>query len=148
MTEPAFVTTFRTMLLACASVTSAGITTGRFYYPKAAAAADDSTTPAVKPYAVLAETSHRRAQFMEPSVLGLPSGTLTAAFHFDSDIGAVEDFCRNVCSELMIVTNGLNVLSASTELSSEPTPGMYAADQDVTTALEIVATVTVEWGLS
>ncbi len=150
MTEPTAITELRTMLLACASVVTVGIPSGRFYYPDVAITSDAGTTVATKPYAILAESSHTRTPFAGPGVIGLPSGSLAASFHFDPSmtIGAVEGFCRDVCSELMIQMTGLPIRSASAELSSEPTPGALASDATQATTAEIQATVTVEWGLS
>ena len=148
MTEPEAVTQIRTMLLACASVSGAGITSDRLYYPKAAVTADDSTTPATKPYGVLDEVFSSRKRFLEPGVLGLPSGTIQVVWHFDPDIGTIEDFARDVAAELYSQASGLPIRDVSTDLSTEPTPGELAADLTTSTAAEVTATTTIEWGLS
>lgn len=148
MTEPGAVTQFRLMLLACASVTTAGIPSGRLYYPNAVSASDDSTAIATLPYAVLAEERHDRTPFAGPGVLGLPSGTLSATFYFSAGTGAIEDFGRNVCSELQTQMSGLPIRSASVGVSGEPDPGSLAASTVETNAGQEVITVTVEWGLT
>ncbi len=149
MSEPSAITQFRLMLLASATVAGASIPSARLCYPYAVTVSDDTTAVTVKPYAVLAEITSARTPFAGPGVLGLPSGTLTATFHFeDSTDGAVELFARDVCSELMTQMSGLPIRSASAELCGEATPGAMAADQTVPSAAEITATITVEWGLS
>lgn len=148
MSDPDSVTQFKAMLVACASVGSAGIVAGSVYYPSAVIASDDSTAAATKPYAVIGEPQHTRTRYAEMGIAGLPGGTLQAVFHFDAgDIATAEAFARTVCNELETQSTGLPIQSASTELSSEPQAEDLAADNTIATAAEVTVTVTVEWGL-
>jgi hypothetical protein len=146
---PAAITQMRTMLLACASVTAAGIVSAKIHYPSAAIESDDATTPDALPICVLAEIAHGRQRYAEGAA-GLPSGRISAVLTVDTDAGTLEILARAIADELMLasLSGGLPIRNIDTELCSDPTEGQRAADEDDTGAKHRSIEITVDYGLT
>lgn len=150
---PQVVIDFRDMLLLCASGVAAGLTTGKYHFPSAAATSQDATTPDPLPYAVLAEVAHDRSRYAEMGVLGLPSGHLLAILHVNTSAGALEALGRAICSELMTQSVGLPIRLATCALAADPLPGQLAVATssgipDQTGATFRAININVDWGLT
>jgi hypothetical protein len=146
---PASVTALRDMLLACTSVTGAGIDTTKIWYPSSATEADDATTPAALPRMILGEESYTRNRYAE-GARGIPSGTLTAVLQADSDIGTLETLARSICDDLEFLSHsqGLANVRCNTALAAEPDAQQRAADETDTSAKFGTIIINVEYGLS
>lgn len=120
---PAIVTQWRDQVVACATVTAAGIVSARAH---TTLAIQTDTLPAV----VMAETAISRERYAEGAG-GLPSGTLTAVFYLPSsaysDAGSVETFARAVVKELLEQPTVIPFREVHSGLCSDPTPGARAA---------------------
>ena len=129
MTEPASITAWRVMLLACPSVVAAGLASTNLYYPSAAPSPDHGVAGTVAPpYGVLSEKPATRKRFLSAGTVGLPYGTLKVVFYLATDIGTAESLTRTVESDLYaVVTNAFAISNVSTELAGKPTPGQIAA---------------------
>jgi hypothetical protein len=149
--EPPALTAFSTMLLACSSLTTFGVTTAaQHWYPSAANEADDATTPVTKPYLVLSEITHTRTKFAEAGATSAFGGTLRATVFADpatKTVGALEILGRAVCGDLLALSSGLPIRSATCELAGEPDAGIRAADESDTASSIVSIDITVEYGL-
>lgn len=138
---PASLTAFRSMLVACASAVTSGLTSGQVHYPSASYGAE-AGTPETLPYAILSETEHSRKTYAAGAG-GLPSGKIQCTLYFaeSNTTGTIETLCRNLCSELLAQTTGLPITDASASLASEPTPESRASTAVIMANLEIT------WGI-
>jgi hypothetical protein len=146
---PAAVTAIRDMLLACASVTGAGIDTNRIWYPFAVAESDDATSAAAMPRIVLGEESYTRNRYAE-GARGLAAGTLTIVLQNDADVGTLETLARTICDELELLSHsqGLANLRCNTALAAQPDAQQLAADETDTASKFGSITITAEYGLT
>lgn len=150
---PQIVTDFRDMLLLCASAVAAGLTSGKYHFPSAAATSQDATAADALPYAVLAEVAHDRNRYAEMGILGIPSGRLLAILHINTSAGTLEALGRAICSELMTQSVGLPIRLATCALAADPLPSQIAAATssglpDQTGATFRAININVDWGLS
>lgn len=122
------VTAWRDQLLACASVVAAGFTSGSFHFPDAVLVSVNAVDADARPLAVLAETGNSRPRYAE-GARGLPHGMLSATFHCDMTTGQLEQFARDLVSDLSLQDDGLPNLSCQVAMSSNPRPGAIAAEQ-------------------
>lgn len=143
---PDAVTAFRDMLLLCGSVTGAGFSSGTFHYP--AAVLEGGSTATDVPCCVLQEDDHDRSPYAE-GAYGVPTGTVSATFHRDTDAGTLEKMARDACYELSLVTqsSGLAQLRPRVMLASDPSPGSMAADSTETSSKFRSITITATYGL-
>lgn len=146
---PPAVTAVRDMLLACSSVTGAGITTAKIWYPNAVAGSDDATTVDALPRIVLAEEDRSIIRYAE-GARGLPQGTLLVTLQIDTDTGTLETLARSVADDLELLSHsqGLPNLRCRTGLASEPDTAQIAGDQTETAARFASITITADYGLS
>jgi hypothetical protein len=145
---PPAVTAFADMLIACSSVSAFGITsTSAAWYPSVDNVSTSSTS-AAKPYVVIEESTHTRTRFAEAGATSTFGGELKATFVSDSKTtGEMEILGRAVVGELLALSTGLPLRSASAELSGEPDGAIRAADETDTAASYISIDVTVSYGL-
>jgi hypothetical protein len=145
---PEAVDALATMMLDCASFTSAGFASGKIHYPAATISVDDGGgTRDTLPICVLAEVTHQRTPYAEIGVTGLPGGELSATLYVDTDAGTLEKLARNIAKELQAVI-GLPNITASTGLCSNPTKGARATDADDHTQADHRAiTINISYGL-
>jgi hypothetical protein len=146
---PPAVTAIRDMLLACTSVTGAGIATANIHYPSAVAESDDATTPAAMPRIILAESDYTKNRYAE-GASGLPQGSLAIIIQNDTDAGTLETLARAICDDLEFLSqsSGLANLKCSTSLASEPDSAQRAADETETSAKFASITITADYGLN
>jgi hypothetical protein len=143
---PPAVTAARDMLLACASLTAAGVTTSSIHYPTAAIA-PDAGTPDGLPCVLLAETSSTRNKYAEIGVAGLPGGTLTATIYASLTAGEIETLGRAVAAELLQQSTGLPLTDVSADLCSDPETGNDAEAVTLPAASHRAMTITINYGL-
>lgn len=146
---PPAVTALRDMLLACSSVTGAGMSTGDLYYPSAVAEADDATTPAAMPRMILGEDSYSRTRYAE-GARGLPTGNLSAVLQNDTDVGTLETLARAIADDLELLSHsqGLANVRCNVGLASEPDAAQRAAEETDDSSRFASITITVEYGLN
>lgn len=128
VSPPDSITAFRDMMLACSSVTGAGLTTGKIWYPSAVAESDDATAVDALPRAILAEEDYTRSRYAE-GARGLPGGRISCTVSAAVATGVLEALARSIIDDMELLSHsqGLPNLKGSTGLASEPTPGQRAA---------------------
>jgi hypothetical protein len=148
---PPAVTALRDMLLACTSVTGAGIATGNIWYPSAVAESDDATAVDALPRAIIGEESFTRSRYAE-GARGIPSGTLGVVLQVDTDVGTIETLARSIVDDLELLSHsqGLANVRCTVGLAAEPDKAQIAADDTSgdTSAKFATITMTVDYGLT
>lgn len=148
---PPAVTAIRDMLLACSSVTGAGITTDKIWYPSAVAESDDATAVDAMPRVVLGEEDFTRNRYAE-GARGLAAGSLVINIQAELGTGALETLARSICDDLELLSHsqGLANLRCRTGLSSDPDQAMVAADSSTgdTSSSFASIVITAEYGLT
>ena len=138
------ITQYRTQLLLCDTIITS-FATGVFHYPSFG---PSGATPDTLPACLLQEGEQDRDRYAEGAI-PLISGILKASFYFEeaqaTDAGWLESFCRSVIYDLGKQFNGLPFKNHKVTLSSEPTPGLRAADGE---NLYRAATITSTYGLT
>lgn len=151
LNPPPAVTAIRDMLLACSSITGAGITTTSIWYPTAVAESDDATPVDALPRIIVAEDSFTRVRYAE-GARGLPTGSLSIVLCVDTDAGTLETLGRAVCGDLEFLsqTQGLANLTASVGMASDPDAAQIAADDTTgdTASRFCTITITASYGLN
>lgn len=148
---PPAVTALRDMLLACSSVTGAGVTTDTIWYPSAVAESDDATAASALPRIIIGEETFTRSRYAE-GARGIPGGTLGIVVHADTDVGTIETLARSIADDLELLSHsqGLANVRCTVGLAAEPDNAQRAADDTTgdTSSKFSAITIAADYGLT